>query len=748
MSTIQGLFQQAQLAEAAYANFRDNAGNLITTNAGVIASLQNKNFSESQATAFISTWQVIDQYTAPSFLGLTGTGFSATLFKNIQTGAYTFAIRGSTAINDFIADAELIARDGVAVAQLVDLHNYWQRLNTAAGATYVAKYLQTALLETAQLAPLWALAQSPLTAAAGMPAYLAYKAQLESQNFVVQGGVAKTVEFGDSASVLAGTPLATGAGKLLVTPPALDVVGHSLGGHLAMAFTRLFPNAGPDALAVNGLGFKIGNATVDNLFTALGGAAAFTASSIQNVYGIAGPEFAAMNNAVLQQPGGFDGIYIESGGLSTIGGHSATQMTDSLAVYELFGRLDSTLGGLDGANAMAILSPIIEAASATAATTLESLARALRKLLTGVDAAIATDDREALYLAVKAIRTELDTGPQPGRRVVGLATLTAADLQTAANNPDAYATRYALKELNPFAVIGDNSLYTKFNPNHELDLFDTANGAGLNPLWIEDRSTMLAYVLQRNTTDQKGILVDLNRADNLNFVDAASGITLKVDKTTNTPTADMRRDILFGRDQTAGQTETLAGHAQVDHLYGGAGADTLNGNAGDDYLEGGLGNDLLRGGAGDDTYRIGRDGGTDTLVDSDGQGRIVLNGQELFGTLTRDVRERNLYHYTDDPALVIRYIGATGMKGSLVIVDPRGDKAKVIVQNWASGELGLTLSDTPADPVSPTLTLAGDLNPIDYNITTPEQDLGYDALGNVDVTLVAAPNRADTLYGS
>ena len=145
----------------------------------------------------------------------------------------------------------------------------------------------------------------------------------------------------------------------------------------------------------------------------------------------------------------------------------------------------------------------------------------------------------------------------------------------------------------------------------------------------------------------------------------------------------------FGTEQkdTLSFTQTRGDKVR---LYGGAGNDTLTGNAGADTLEGGTGDDVLHGGAGDDRYWIGRDGGTDKILDTDGQGRIVLNGVELSGTLTRDGNDRNLYHYAPIPELVIRYIGAVGMKGSLVIVDPRGDKARVMVQDWASGELGLT----------------------------------------------------------
>ena len=98
MNAITSLFEQTQLAEAAYANFFDDAGNAITTNAAVIAALTtgNSKFSLAQATAFVNNWEVIDH--VPDTLA----GFSATLFRNRQTGACTLAIRGSTDFQDFV----------------------------------------------------------------------------------------------------------------------------------------------------------------------------------------------------------------------------------------------------------------------------------------------------------------------------------------------------------------------------------------------------------------------------------------------------------------------------------------------------------------------------------------------------------------------------------------------------------------------------------------------------------------------
>lgn len=94
MNTIQNLFQQAQLAEAAYANFIDPLTGLsYSTNKGIEDALKDKgnsmSFSQSQAAAFAARYQVVSQQ--PN----TASGFSATLFLDTTTGEYVFAARGT-----------------------------------------------------------------------------------------------------------------------------------------------------------------------------------------------------------------------------------------------------------------------------------------------------------------------------------------------------------------------------------------------------------------------------------------------------------------------------------------------------------------------------------------------------------------------------------------------------------------------------------------------------------------------------
>ncbi|WP_428634635.1 calcium-binding protein, partial [Sedimenticola sp.] len=99
------------------------------------------------------------------------------------------------------------------------------------------------------------------------------------------------------------------------------------------------------------------------------------------------------------------------------------------------------------------------------------------------------------------------------------------------------------------------------------------------------------------------------------------------------------------------QAGTLTGSDRNDILLGEGGNDTLNGGAGndvlvggpdtwptpslppsdDDTLIGGIGNDILIGGIGNDTYVYNAGDGFDTVIDSDGLGKLMIDGQQATG---------------------------------------------------------------------------------------------------------------------
>jgi Ca2+-binding RTX toxin-like protein len=87
--------------------------------------------------------------------------------------------------------------------------------------------------------------------------------------------------------------------------------------------------------------------------------------------------------------------------------------------------------------------------------------------------------------------------------------------------------------------------------------------------------------------------------------------------------------------------DLLLGNAGDDNLTGGEGQDTLIGGANSDTLTGGGGKDQLIGGTGKDTYYVGAG---DTVIDSDGNGVINLNGVNLTG----GKRKKGSLTYVDD----------------------------------------------------------------------------------------------------
>ncbi|MFZ3086872.1 MAG: putative Ig domain-containing protein [Methylotenera sp.] len=711
MTNTLKFFDLVQLAEASYADF---------TNSNMEQALLDSKFSANQAAEFAKHWRAVDH------IPDTWSGFSGTLFQRIdadsvsgyQANAYVFAIRGSTPDNlgiDFRADLGDIFIDGVAYEQVVDLYNYWQRLNTPNGQTYTAAVLVP--VDNTQV-----------------DQYPQSKIIFDRVN-----NTYNTIAFVNS-NTLIDASLRTGTGALSTTPSALEITGHSLGGHLAMAFTRLFPGIASESLSVNGLGFNA-NADVNDLFAMLGGSADFVSSNIENVYGLAGPEVAAQNTMLLSQPGGYNGIYIESGGLSTWGGHSAIQMTDSLAVANLFIRLDASFASQTPAQALSTVNALFEKSSNQASQSLEKLVESLSELLLGNKPIIATGDRNSLYTAINNL-----TDSSTFTSLLGKVTLVAPPNGASEARTDfgaflslIYLTPFALKTTDTAAesALGaaQGTLYDQWNDDGALAPEQIANGeANFSDMYLNDRAAMLSWKLKFDSgaKDYNDVLQDYliggggatgaanalanTYRDKLysedwdsttiqgdwDFIDhtiTVDGASLKltidgVDLTTTT-----NHQIVFG-DKDA---NTLDGDDISDHLYGMGGADTLNGGKGNDWLEGGAdadtlnggeGVDTLNGGIGEDTYLHAKGDGNDVIVDSDGLGSIKLNGQSALSGGEQVKNTDNLWQSTDKQTLYSIYKNGDGTN----TLNIYSGSERLFVKNWVDGDLGINLPEAKPDP--------------------------------------------------
>ncbi|MDY0397713.1 MAG: hypothetical protein RBR03_03555 [Desulfuromonas thiophila] len=290
-------FKQSQLSMAAYA--LDLTPGISGT--AYTDKLKAAGMSSVQAIAFANTYTVIDQYTDPD------SGFSGTLFRNTETGEYTFALRGtqpSDFVDDIIfADFLGIVVEGWAQEQITEMNAYFERLITP----------------------------------------------------VSLGGLGK-----------------------LSSSDTVTVAGHSLGGHLATAFTLAWADHVDHTYTYNGAGTggTDGGAGYVQLLEILGLASSTPEPNdkITNLYAEPGLEVTA---GVGVWWGDVVPVFIEDqgiiGGNLLIGNHSIAHLTDSLAVYNLFSQIDDSLS-------LNTITSLLEIAANKADHTLESAVTALGKL--------------------------------------------------------------------------------------------------------------------------------------------------------------------------------------------------------------------------------------------------------------------------------------------------------------------------------------------------------------------------------
>ncbi len=709
MSTIQELFKQAQLAEASYATLWDATLNQpITADAKVKDALKTEGFSESQADAFVAEWTVADQ------LPNTKSGFSGTLFQNKATGEYSFSLRGTQIIiplSDLSTDIGDVLSDGIALDQMVDLYNYWQSLTHT--GTYQAKQLTTLSAETRALSDAYTSSE-----VAGQN----YEAYLQAQGYIIDDpfGIVRSIQTVDSTQ-LSNPLLRTGSGKLS-SMAVVNVNGHSLGGHLAMAFSRLFPGATNSAVAINGAGFRSSNSNVDNLFASLSGAPAFDANKITNIVGSAGLDVVSQDWLFLQQPAGRQEIYTESyDPASTTFGHGASQMTDSMAVYALFAQVDPSLNNAPSGIGVNTITSIINAASNQSANSLES---ALADLGRVYNLYFSDEESDRDYLYSRLYDVQAAVGNNHGT-VVSLTSQSQGEIANHAKTDIGY--RYALAALNPFAITGNDGLYTRHNADGHL------NADQCGDLYLQDRAAMLLLKMQFDSGigDYNDLLSSgdksysddwdsLTVTDDWQYTDVVRSFTLTIDGVG----ADVH-NIFFG----SSGADNITGGSSSDHLYGiggddilsgGVGADILIGGAGQDKLYGGNGTDILyggsgasgqidtepdylEGGAGVDEYHVGYG---DTIYDSDGQGTIYY-GNEQIANLTFTRQGQTEVYINITTGLLAQYDASSH---ALQIFDdgaitPATALDNFTIANFSSGTMGVILQPDTTLPGAFGITL-------------------------------------------
>ena len=679
LTNVLQLSNFAQLATASYATITSSATlqlGLTTTGKG--------DFTKTQASAFADKYDFVHQQPNDAV------GFSATVFREKATGKLIFSVRGteipSNIVPDLIiADVFQIGPEGYAKSQATSMYRYWKQLTTVGGAN--VSYRESEIQRLYAISRgIGNLATLPLTA-------------LEYVNF--------------RASVLADKGISAGqaVGSALIQPSAIvDVTGHSLGGHLAMLFSRFFPSNAGEVVTLNAPGFFAGSVLLSGI-----GIAPFNDAKITRI------EADGDGISELGMPGFWPGNKIAIAQENVPGlvaafsaNHSSVNGSDALALLKMIATLDPTI-----ASNTALLSGLIRTASATPGSSYELLLDGVRKLFIGPNSvgtplSSGTNPvaREPFYLNLQTLQQNTLFKQDSGLVQIQLFGSSASASVSSAQTDIAY--RYALMQLNPFVVTGDSALYGAHNTGGQLDLYDETTGTGsLTKLYLQDRAAMLSWLNKTYTED-----TDIGRVYDDNawyFKDEASGKQVWVGNPISVRDDPLLRTVLFG--QAVG--DILTGGTQSDHIYGGGGDDIVKGADGNDYLEGGLGSDDLQGGVGRDTLHggqgadvleggIGSDtlnggagydlyiftsgDGTDTILDSDGSGTLVINGVTLTGGKlvagTTNVWKNTPQGYT----YTLKGSGAN----QVLLIGKDGSADGLRVQGWQAGQLGLAMAGAVA----------------------------------------------------
>jgi len=611
------LFENAELALAAYANLLSGATNSDPNQQALIKA----GMSIKQADEFAKIYPtVVTQYSDAA------TSFSAAVFKD-NAGNLTLAIRGTLELGDFGTDITL-TKYGAAYDQIVEMYNWWQKVSNPEG-TLVKQYQISTYSSIGGTQP-----------ATGV--IFLYSTTSET-------GVISSVYLELAGQVMAASSAEGNLVTAIASDPdhKIDVAGHSLGGHLAMAFGSMFGDMIDQIITFNAPGFTSTNINVE-FFKELGGIVPNGSNTINVVADEANAGDTPFNKiaGLWSRPGNKVDIAIENqfmaGEPNPLGAmnHSQSTLTDAFAVFSMLARLDPSLS-------TDTFKRLMDSADNYAYKSLERIVDSVQYLLLDDKEMLPTGngEREALYNAIYNLMSVDGKGNPTGAFAAFQGKVKVTDTLTIASNArNDFCALLGLVCLTPFALqTADAGLVSnlkdihktvaeKWEEDQKLSPVERAHGmANFSDEYLAGRAAMLSWIVKCNNLDCVDITV--LGASGQYFLDVASG--KEVWTRTSFP-ADPRR-IIFG-DENA---NSLNGATNSDRLYGGDGNDVLSGNDNSDYLEGGAGDDILNGGKGsdrlfggkgNDIYQFVSGDGNDVIMDSDGDADIVRMADNVLPT--------------------------------------------------------------------------------------------------------------------
>lgn len=663
---IDNIFHASLLSQSAYADDLDPGDTGSTLENGLVDAKLDEytvgvanGMTQSQAKLVGDSYEVI--YQQPT----TDSGFSATLFREIDSTEYTLSMRGT--------DTSLIGVDwlsanlgnavrGFARDQVVDMINFYLRLTQPASAD-VSQYKYD---EVTQLSP---------------PSQFSY---------LVRAGEGQTP---NTYAVLTLDTAAPGLG-VINTTTQLTTTGHSLGGHLASAFSLLFPDVTQHTFTFNSAGF-IGWSSNEfdqfsNLVSGTVSDIAINPTLMANYDEALVTDVSATVDAVSRLPGqshlGGGRIDVEVEYLTAadvgpidavIRNHSMDKVSDSLSVISLLSLMDSSLT-IEDANQM------LESASNESGTSLERTVNHLAKFFLKPGIAVSEGYHEEVYSTVSNISNSVVGASLEDTFSVERVTSLAAMLATQ-DTSIGRANRYTLINLLPFTIEGGFTGTASADPMYNLT--DSSGNSLYSDAYFFDKAEMLHVMLEQNTDDLSNPVVQPKGSpvfyrDSLTHTNFLTG---QVDLPSGGQALnefEVNR-VVFGDDSN---NAFIQGGVKSDRLYGQGGNDILTGSKGDDYLEGGSGTDQFIWNPGD---------GNDFIGDyDDGGDRIIVNGIDLAMTtlsFTQTATDSPFYTSSTNPDITLRYDG-----GALEIhVGSGPDKGVITVNGYstaADGNYGIALS--------------------------------------------------------
>jgi outer membrane adhesin like proteiin len=254
------IFNYASLARSSYANFANlvKSDDVEGIKEAIVKYDESNSFSEIVAKKYdvIAHWK--DRAGNDFSLGNVGdifsneSGFSGTLFHDKTNHGFVMAFKGTAGWKDLLGtDVADIVTNGAAHNQIIDMYNFWQQIKHSGQESYYeAAYLDGNNPLNVQFKLIDSLPS--LSYAAKKAALLPLKIKAVNEGYYVADGGIYKVAFRPSNEIYKDERKFTYKEKIDVSK--MTVAGHSLGGHLAAIFSRLFPEVTSMTYMFNGAG--------------------------------------------------------------------------------------------------------------------------------------------------------------------------------------------------------------------------------------------------------------------------------------------------------------------------------------------------------------------------------------------------------------------------------------------------------------------------------------------------------------